>query len=64
MENLFYNEIKILINARNKVYRTTNFAMIEAYWNIGKRIVEEQNGEKTAQYGNGLLEELSMVKGL
>lgn len=60
MENLFYNEIKnILINARNKVYRTTNFAMVEAYWNIGKRIVEEQNGEKTAQYGNGLLEELS-----
>lgn len=37
MENNFYNEIKsILINARNKVYKTANFAMIESYWNIGK----------------------------
>lgn len=38
MENNFYNEIKsILINARNKVYTTANFAMVEAYWNIGKK---------------------------
>lgn len=60
MENIFYNEIKnILINARNKVYRATNFAMVEAYWNIGKKIVKEQNGNKTSQYGSGLLKELS-----
>ena len=43
MENNFYNEIKnILISARNKVYKTANFAMVEAYWNIGKRIIDEQ----------------------
>lgn len=61
MENTFYNEIKnILINARNKVYRTANFAMVEAYWNIGKKIVEEQNGKKTSEYGSGLLKELSI----
>lgn len=45
MENNFYNEIKnILISARNKVYKTANFAMVEAYWNIGKRIIDEQGG--------------------
>lgn len=41
MEQKFYNEIKnILITARNKVYQTANFAMVEAYWNIGKSIIE------------------------
>ena len=29
----FYNAIKeIMISARNKVYQTANFAMVEAYW--------------------------------
>ena len=60
MENDFYNEIKsILVNARNKVYNTANFAMVQAYWNIGKKIIEEQGGKDTAEYGQGLLEELS-----
>ena len=60
MENNFYNEIKnILISARNKVYHTANFAMVEAYWNIGKKIIEEQGGKDTAEYGQGLLQELS-----
>lgn len=45
MNASFYNEIKeILISARNKVYQTANFAMVEAYWNIGKSIIEEQKG--------------------
>ena len=60
MENNFYNEIKnILISARNTVYKTANFAMVEAYWNIGKRIIDEQGGKDTAEYGQGLLQELS-----
>lgn len=33
--------------------------MVEAYWQIGKSIVEEQNGEERAEYGTGLLKELS-----
>ncbi len=38
MEQLFYEAIKeILLEARNKVYQTANFAMVEAYWNIGKK---------------------------
>ena len=33
--------------------------MVEDYWQIGKSIVEEQNGEERAEYGTGLLKELS-----
>ncbi len=37
MNREFYQEIKnILESARNKVYQTANFAMVEAYWQIGK----------------------------
>lgn len=60
MEQKFYDEIKnILITARNKVYQTANFSMVEAYWNIGKSIIEEQGGNEKAEYGTGLLKELS-----
>ena len=60
MNEKFYNEIKNILNmARNKVYRTANFAMVEAYWNIGKSIIEEQGGNEKAEYGTGLLKELS-----
>lgn len=60
MNEEFYNEIKeILISARNKVYQTANFAMVEAYWNIGKSIIDEQGGNEKAEYGTGLLKELS-----
>ncbi len=60
MEQLFYESIKdILFEARKKVYQTANFAMVEAYWNIGKRIIDEQGGKEKAEYGTGLLKELS-----
>ena len=45
MENEFYEQIKeILENARNNAYRAVNFVMVQAYWKIGKSIVEKQNG--------------------
>lgn len=60
MEQQFYQQIKhILLEARNKVYQTANFAMVEAYWNIGKSIVEQQGGEEKAEYGVRLIAELS-----
>ena len=60
MNREFYDGIKdILESARNKVYQTANFAMVEAYWQIGKSIIEEQGGEERAEYGAGLLRELS-----
>ena len=48
-----------MLAARNKVYQTANFTMVEAYWNIGKSIIEEQGGNEKAEYGAGLLKELS-----
>lgn len=56
----FYDQIRdILSAARSKVYSAANFAMVEAYWHIGKSIVEKQGGEARAEYGAGLLAELS-----
>ncbi|MBO4990178.1 MAG: DUF1016 family protein [Clostridia bacterium] len=60
MDTTFYNQIKeILSSARAKVYSAANFAMVEAYWEIGKSIVEKQGGNATAEYGTSLLKELS-----
>lgn len=60
MDLSFYNRIKeILSSARAKVYSAANFAMVEAYWEIGKSIVEKQGGNATAEYGAKLIEELS-----
>ena len=60
MNNDFYEEIKnILASARNKAYQFANFAMVEAYWHIGKSIVAEQGGEERAEYGAQLIDELS-----
>ena len=57
---IMYFEIKNILNiARNKVYKTANFVMVEAYWNIGKSIIEEQGGNEKAEYGAGLIKELS-----
>jgi len=51
---------KIIEDARNMVYRTANFTMIRAYWQIGRVIVEEeQNGKGRADYGKQVLKQLS-----
>jgi len=57
----FYSSIReILSKARQKAYTAVNFAMVEAYWQIGKRIVEqEQEGRERAGYGEYLIKELS-----
>lgn len=60
MDSKFYDEIKnILIGARKRVYLTANFAMVEAYWLIGKAIIDEQGRMDRAEYGEGLIKELS-----
>jgi len=62
LENYFYDKIiNILQLAKESVYKQVNFIMVEAYWNVGKQIVEEeQNGEGRAKYGNNLIKELSI----
>lgn len=56
-----YQVIKeILQTARDNAYSQVNFIMVEAYWNIGKQIVEEeQKGEDRAKDGTYLIKELS-----
>lgn len=43
----FYKQVSSILNAaRDKAYTAVNFAMVEAYWEIGKSIVDEQGGER------------------
>ena len=60
-ENIFYNEIsELLRHARSVSYKTVNTIMVQTYWQIGKRIVEqEQRGENRANYGDYLITKLS-----
>ncbi|TKG97321.1 DUF1016 domain-containing protein [Puteibacter caeruleilacunae] len=51
---------KILEEARKVSYQAVNTAMVQAYWLIGKRIVEEeQAGKERADYGKYILKTLS-----
>ncbi len=60
LERCIYLSIKeILTSAREKAYKAVNFAMVEAYWNVGKLIVEAQDGNERAAYGEELLKNLS-----
>lgn len=61
IKNNFYQEIKeLLYSAKNRVYQTINTTMTQTYFQIGKRIVEEeQGGETRAEYGSALLKNLS-----
>lgn len=55
-----YNDIKeLVINSRNHVYSVVNTEMLNLYWNIGKRIVNIQDGKNRAKYGENVLEKLS-----
>ena len=56
-----YSEIKeTLLLSRGQAYSAVNSAMIQAYWHIGRIIVEhEQNGNLRAEYGKGVLQNIS-----
>ena len=58
----FYQSVaEILRTARANAYRAVNFAMVEAYWDVGRMIVEEeQQGKERAEYGAALLKNLSI----
>lgn len=56
-----YDSIRlILLESRGHAYAAVNSAMVAAYWQIGRAIVEnEQNGQKRGAYGKGVLKNLS-----
>lgn len=59
--SLILKEIKSIISkARYTAFTAINTEMLKAYFEIGKKIVEEeQQGEKRAGYGENLIESLS-----
>lgn len=58
---IVFKDIKALIlNTRKKVYTQVNTEMLNLYWNIGKIIMNIQNGQKRASYGKETLKELSL----
>ena len=56
-ERVYVSVRETLESARGKVERAVNSAMVEAYWEIGRQIVEA-TGER-AEYGKHLLQYLS-----
>jgi len=57
----FFAEIaEILHKARGTAYKAVNTVMVQANWQIGKRIIEhEQKGKRRADYGDYLIVNLS-----
>jgi len=59
-EDTVYQSIRnVLADARQKVYTAVNSAMVGAYWEIGRQIMEAQGNNPRAEYGSQLLKYLS-----
>jgi predicted nuclease of restriction endonuclease-like (RecB) superfamily len=56
-----YDGIRVVLAAaRDGVHRAVNSAMVQAYWHVGRLIVEhEQDGDPHAAYGEAVLADLS-----
>jgi predicted nuclease of restriction endonuclease-like (RecB) superfamily len=62
LERLFNDVRSIIETARANAYRAVNFSMVQAYWSIGRTIVEEeQKGGNRADYGTYLVENISVT---
>ena len=58
--DLYQNIRDVLLLARTQVRQSVNTAMVQTYWQIGRLIVEhEQGGEKRAEYGQRVLPEMA-----
>ena len=57
---LFTDVCSIIEQGRKEAYASVSQKMIETYWNIGRRIVEEeQKGEARAEYGAQIIAQLA-----
>ena len=59
INNVFDNIKELVISSRNRVYTAVNTEMLNLYCNIGKAIMEIQQGDERASYGETVLEKLS-----
>lgn len=59
--NKLYNDIsKVITEKRKQAYVAVSQSMVQAYWEIGRIIIEEeQNGELRSEYGKKVLQKLS-----
>ena len=59
--NHLYDEVReIIASARQNAVRSVDFSRVQMYWQIGRRIQEEeQNGKERADYGVYLLKNLA-----
>lgn len=64
-QNQFFADIRqILAEARKQAYASVNAIMVQTYWKIGQRIVEEeQAGKDRADYGHFLIRNLAKQLG-
>ena len=60
-QDTFVGEIRTIINqARSAAVRSVDFSRVQMYWNIGRRIVEEeQHGKERADDGTYLIKNLA-----
>jgi predicted nuclease of restriction endonuclease-like (RecB) superfamily len=60
LETLYRQVRAILLAARDRAWQAVNTVMVEAYWDVGRVIVEEeQAGREKADYGKRVIEGLS-----
>jgi hypothetical protein len=51
---------QIIENGLQQAYQSVNMVMLNTYWNVGRRIVEdEQHGNRRAEYGKQQIKNLS-----
>ena len=57
------DDVKLIVErGLREAYRSVNTVSIMTYWNVGKRIVEEeQHGSSRAEYGKQVLKDLAQV---
>ncbi len=59
-ENIVEDARKIIETARSNAVRSVDFCRVQMYWNLGKRIFEEeQQGKKRADYGAYIVKNLA-----
>ena len=60
IETLYSSVKQIIENTRISVYRSVNFEMVQAYWHIGRLVIEEeQSGKERGGYGEEVIKHLS-----
>lgn len=58
-DNLYAAISSVLQKARQTAYRAVNFAMVTAYWEIGRLITEDELKWERAEYGKQVLKNLA-----